>query len=707
MRRFIYILASALVLAYTLYSCGGEDAKLHSDGNGMSGSGSDRENRQLYQPDNIDIDSTFVIPRSEKNELKEHRVYYFDITQSMEMPKNNVEVNGAIITLLERAKNELKDAIIKCNEPNTLIDVILFADNKEWAQGKRMMSISTSELPVNPDAPIFQFIEDIDFIKDRNHHTNHGIVLKDFMENRIKDGYINIMYLLSDGEEDEDGNTGAFFDTLVQNADNRPPRYGFFVGLNKVAQNCKLYKQFENDGGSHFQAVKGANLGINLFGFAIKDGISVDNIRNKPFISVPYVGEAPDSLVIVDSPDKDFPFNIQIKSIDRSKKYVTLEVRQRNQNTLLPDNQQFRVTFNPIWGNNGNQLNFPKSNIPLDINCNDQKNRNVEISGLNELNDIKFEYWDPILKWFKWDSKKNVIWKDINIALTNDAKIGNSTVNLNFHTPQYISVLNTNGVVNKKYAITKDTTLRIGFILDSSFNRIDNSFEIKVNINCSQTLEALSVDDVAQTKDCRLTYTGKTKHIFNPWWWLIIAIVIMIAIICLAYRLYQDCLRNKNPKFPNNVNLAFRLPDPMYLIDHSQQNIAIIKSWNSKTGKLLLSWNPAGDFLPDIINISNIGTKCIDKITILPSIDGYQDKPAHGNHGEEIFISAKLNNCKNGNDILTKIELIPKYGNKALVICYYGDNNTTMQFNIDLVQNPTPSQTNFCIIGNNQILKAI
>lgn len=552
MNRFIYILASVLALAYTLSSCRGGEAKLHSDGNGIQESGSDRESRQLYQPDNIDTDSTFVIPRSKENELKEHRVYYFDITQSMEMPKNNVEVNGVIITLLERARTELKDAIVKCNEPNTLIDVILFADNKEWAQGKRMMSISTSELPVNPDAPIFQFIEDIDFIKDRNHHTNHGIVLEDFMTNRIKDGYINIMYLLSDGEEDEDGNTGAFFDMLVQNANNRPPRYGFFVGLNKAAQNCKLYKQFENEGGSHFQAVKGANLGINLFSFAIKDGISVDNIRNKPYISVPYVGEAPDSLVIVDSSDKDFPFNIQIKYIDRSKKYVTLEIRQRNQNTLLPDNQQFRIYFNPIWGNNSNQLNFPKSNIPLDINCSDQKNRNVEISGLNELNDIKFEYWNPIIKWFKWDSKENVIWEDINVIMSNDAKIGNSAVNLSFDVPQYISVLDANGAVNNLYAITSDTTLRVGFILDPSFNQIDNSFEIKANINCSQTLEALLVDNVAQTKDCCLTYTGKTKHIFNPWWCLVIAILLLPFLIWVATTLLHLWIRNRKPKFPDH-----------------------------------------------------------------------------------------------------------------------------------------------------------
>jgi len=637
-----------VALLFALTSCGGSGDYGESFDSQTAVNSSESDKKSL---DNFGIpsDSIFHVSRN-GNELREHCVYYVDVTESMER-------NG----LVNPVKSELINAIERCDEPNTFVEIILFTDKDGWNNNKRLWTWA-GNIPEKKEEAV-KFISEIQIapMSDsprQNNWTNHHIVLEDFMQNRLDGNYLNIMYLLTDGESNEDKEkVDNSFEILSKEASSKPYRYGFYVGLNDKALSSDLSGSF-NEAGSHFKTIEGAKLGVNLFTFNLKNRILVDSIRQKPYIRIPYFGIAPDTMQIITN---NIPVIVKNTTIDRNNKCIILEIRAKDLSSSLPNSMSFNLEFKNSWKDTL-KLNFPDT-ISLPFTCSDAKEREIRVSGISSLvRDVEIDYYNRL--WF-WEASADTVWGAIRYELSSDAIKANSNIILRFSATKGILTVNEKGDTCTSFRLSSNTPnpIKIGFTVDPN-SEIDKINECAVIFDVDSDLESLVVDNEvllpneAGQRQIRKTFNIHTKECINPFWWIlgfIIASPFIALFICWM-------IRKNKPKFSPTSNIDF---DVLAGPNDFRSPITPLRCGSYGRKKSILTTHCA------TINVVNISNECVECISILSNEADMKEDIFCLTRGRHLYVLADFNGCEYNGSIVDRIDIIPIKNNKCKIVIFH------------------------------------
>lgn len=176
---------------------------------------------------------------------QERRVYYLDVTGSMEDP------NG----IWNDVRNDLIDAIDDIDDEDTEIIVIPFATNVQGAHTAKATRDGKKDLAA--------FIKNLK--PDYKAYTNLNNPIQDFYQHRIAPKKINYFFLITDGTcYSKTTNT---FHQLLQSWNNQTQRngkdvFGFYVMLNDKATDQQAIDIIDRQ--TRLQHVKTANINIQI-----------------------------------------------------------------------------------------------------------------------------------------------------------------------------------------------------------------------------------------------------------------------------------------------------------------------------------------------------------------------------------------------------------------------------------------------------------
>lgn len=619
---------------------------------------------------NIPVDSIFHVSRN-RDELREHRVYYVDVSGSMRYPVNNIKRNNNTeIQLMDSVKIALRECMLSCDEPGTIVDIIEYTDHDRFTKKdgqKPLCQINDMSIGNNNITDNSQLISFIKSIDTRSGNTNHDVVIRDFYTNRIKPGYINIMYLITDGEFDdppyESESAYPSFDTLKNKSINNC--YGFYVALNREAKKSPLYSKF-NISGDRFRSIDSVSLDINIFDFSLRDTVTVDSIRQYPYIRIPYIGIAPDSLSILTN---ESPFSIKVRRINRdvNDKYVLLELRNDNSKELK-DSGSFNVEFKTHWNALDKRINHPNK-VFLCLEYKDVKNREINIANISKLNNAKINFYKKL--WF-WKAKTDTVWVNLNSKLSHDAIIGNNSVTLTFETPSGIRVIDSINRECNALTISKNNPITIGFTVDSEKD-IEKTNKCVVTFNVKSNLESLVVDNEVlypnetNQKQISKSFNIQTDEDPNPLWWILLVIALAYPIYRgIKYYLDYSFCRNQ-PRFPNYDYLLVELRGGPYV---GLQNIEFkykdaSRRWFDKR---------VVDSGGSLIRTRNLSQSYVEKVVLISQEQTYPfSKTPEGRQGWTIYIPTDFRGHRcinNPNNPIIRVEIYPLGNDKCKVLLY-------------------------------------
>lgn len=702
MNRFIAILLTLLVVLLPLSSCGGGDSGAYVDGKTTSGNQS-----VVNRPMKLDSIQDHSI--DSKGGLREYRAYYVDITESMIRNRDSLG-----ITLLAHTKKSLKKAIRQADD-NILIDIICFGDagfgikekdyrfsylsdfNSEQLNKSSLIKFvnNIKVVPMNGSQPpsdeLHPKYKDVDYVA----WTNHFVPINDFTENRIKEGCINTIYLLTDGENNEGGlKWKTAFESLKHkavNISNNSERkiHGYYVALNTAAEHSPLYEEFNESDSSHFGIVNSADFDINHFGFLVSE-LELDSIRQKPYVKIAYTGDFPKELTPLNT-DIHCPFNVKIDTVDVALKKVVLKFEQKDADEPLSDFiPRFKIKFLPKWEDSDNKTNFPKNNVPITISCKDAKDRAILISGINELNNLNLKYYEkiPFFSCFDWKPENHIQWKNIDVRFSPDALKANKIVRLKFDKPEYLRVLNNDGTSTYEFKITGDTTLYVGFVINPG-KELAAQFNWTVTAMCDN-IERLLIDERSHPDNTVINNICYTEKKCNPWWWLIITILLLPFLIWGATTLLHMWIRNMKPKFPG-VHRA----------------IAIISATNDIVNYGLIgcgavAWEKG---LPSVSAIKTYKVKdlCVKEINLLSHKFGKpQDIRPKNSNGWIFNITCNFQDNTIDNLPITRISISP-FSNHIVLIKVFNSSGQASTIKLDVMES-NPADEHYLDDGNNHII---
>jgi len=282
---------------------------------------------------------------------EERRVYYLDVTGSMKSNK-----------IWDEVRNNLKKAIDNVQDETTELIVIPFTDNNPGID-RVWKSMATDEGK--------KYLKDeIDKVRyeTSNCLTNLYLPLNDFCNNHIDPNKINYMFLMTDGQDEEDRTQ---FRSLLQQWGGRYGEkhiYGFFVMLHKNAKDQQVEAIISKQ--KHLWKVETADVNINLIRIE-SDGIF--NIRNDEYVKFDISGLADNIKIDVEALENP---NYRVLKTSKNNNQLRVYLKNLQEPSVLPE--EINIILN-VKSTISDRYTFLVTD-KLHVTCQNKKERTLKLT---------------------------------------------------------------------------------------------------------------------------------------------------------------------------------------------------------------------------------------------------------------------------------------------------------------------------------------
>lgn len=608
--------------------------------------------------------------------LPTNRVYYVDNSYSM-------KTNG----LWYVVKSNLKNAISNVFNDNDLITVAFFSDKTKGLPFKTATANKKGILEIH------QFIDSQKETVEPTLNTHHYIAFSDFINNRVKPGYVNIMFILTDGGDEyfKDGIHSG--NSVISNEWNKlfspnTPVFGFYVDLNKsrfrTAQKIDFkgkelpWTMFENGASNHLYIVEGADLDINLIRF---DNNTQDiDIRKTSKLKIKYSGEIKSKEDLEFSfSQKNKDFDVSIESIERD--YIVLRLSSRNVNQALPDKSEIKLRFslkringkatNDIGKKRKSFLASDREEDFVTVHFIDEKNRFASIKTVGS-NNIDIEHYNSFLF-----SKKetDTIIRSIKVVFSKEAKNSNCSINLKFaKSGNKACILDESNNPIEEIVLSPDKTDVTFKFTSSNNNRYPFEDNVKIELTKFSGLDYITIgnDTIKSNSDAATVcaYQVRASEKTNPLIWWFLVLISLPFILFALLKLYEWIVRNSKPKFPGGkTTLQFNTPTK----ESSIINFSLLACGDHSKKLGVIPNNNQYD-KGSSLNINKLHNECVEKLILLDSKTSLpEDIKPHRCNGWILYIKIDFKEYTLANSLIEIFEIVP-LRNKRINIKIYSKN---------------------------------
>lgn len=538
---------------------------------------------EKYNTAVVDLDSIEEAMRRKCDSLslKEHRVYYVDFSYSM-VSKENKNINGTNLTLLDLVKKRLKQSIREIKGEDVVIEIIPFLDAELWKEDGEPTDIfkitKNSTFGASELEEMDAFIDKIHAVKKPNgthYNTHHSIVISDFLKNRIKDEKrYHMMILLTDGEDESKFPSGAsVLDGKWDICTEGKYVFGIFVNLMENKEiSGDLPNRFKGDHNNKKRRFYKKGLGFDFDIFRIEPKAIIEHRRHN-IAYIPIGGTIP---VFIDTVQCDKYYKYTLIQPNCSSSYVKIRV-----DTLTPAKERPNLHRHTLYydyrldlKNNETNTEFIPSGHEIEITVIDEKTPNIKLLIPNRTKDVipcvsgKLGFCKKLGNRFKPEWSDTITIK-IPYEKSNDAKFKAEFNKIKLtisDIPEWAKLISDNEIYLNKPSDTVSITIALDPSNDLLFNR--RTFESCINITGTEGLKAIFVNNLPLDQVLPSNKIGvikietiKHKHPFVVFLsWFIPAIIILwlvIVALIMAYRAMQP--RFKIPAFqfgtiPSDIN---------------------------------------------------------------------------------------------------------------------------------------------------------
>lgn len=564
--KFIFFVTAliACVLIVTFLSCSSRDVE-----RGFVG--------KIVCLDQNDSITQMIVEVGEDETKNEHRVYYFDNSRSMISKKNYIKNRTLLDVLKDSLCQTIKDLPV-----GTIVEVIVFSDYAWWQKSpnnlspyepkeNQMCSLHIKDA-VTSRTELLDFVNSIEAIGKRpeggDYDTHHSIAINDFLTRRQLNGYVNTMYLLTDGDDEHDKPRGQSANIesgkSVLNSRWRVSRnmHCIYVALNGEEYELGTYfltnkQQKEN---RHLYHLTGCNTRINLF--SIDDSIHIDNALLPHNICFKTNGESPKGITISSS---DRYYQCSLTSFNPIAKEVTLRIEPKD--TTLPQMHDMEIVLNLEWENDSNRIkNLPSDSLPLIIRCRIPQNGVMSIATPIQMDNAKIKFRKDKVFWNENDPdtliyKVNYKFSENLANQSNTLQSPCLSIDLG-DANDYIELLDAQGVQQSmiKLPIALDTTISFALTIDKNHVNLQRRQNLrgKIMLNDLTYADALYLGkkQIKKHNDSYVlvdNFELDIKQRWELWKWCLVALLLLLALIVIAIIIYFLTCYDNASKFPGDL----------------------------------------------------------------------------------------------------------------------------------------------------------
>lgn len=521
-----------------------------------------------------------IVKEVGQSSLAEHRVYYFDNSRSMIRTSNMI--NGR--TLLDVLKDSLYQTV-DALPIGTIVEVIVFSDYAWWQKSQenasdyfpmadQMCSLHI-ESKMTDKTKMLNFIKNISAIgklsETVHYDTHHSIAINDFLNRRQLKGYVNTMYLLTDGNDEYDhprgrsANIESGISVLESRWKNNVSRdmHGIYVALNKKEFELGTYfKNRPKDENRHLYHVSGCNTRINLF--SIEDTICIDNALLPHNICLRTSGDSPHNISI-SSNDKFYVCTLE--SFNSLAKEVKLRIEPKTSN--LPLDHNVKIEMKLEWGNkskSNGKINLPSNSLPLIVRCKVPKTGIISVATPVQMQNTKIKFRRDKVFWE--ENNPDTLVYDMRYILSENITNQSNTLPspdllIDFgDANDYIKLLDAQGIAQSTIGlpIAKDTTITFAITIDKNHDNLQRRQTLhgKIALNDLTYADALYLGK-KQIKKHNESYVLvddfelEIKQRWELWKWCLAALLLLLALIADAIIIYFIMCYKKAAKFPGDL----------------------------------------------------------------------------------------------------------------------------------------------------------
>ena len=284
--------------------------------------------------------------------LQERRVYYLDCSYSMKSLK-----------IWDKVRDNLKMAIDNVADETTELIVIPFTDRRSTHFPLPVFC----EFATNDGKKNLKNAVD-NMICEKACNTIHQVPLEDFMKNRIDSSKITYMFLMTDGQNEDE--ICEFNDSLNKWGSYFSDKnvYGFYVMLHKEAKNLKVEQIIKRQ--EHLWKVETADVDINLIRLEDK---ATFNIRSEKYIEIPIFGKLTSKDIQLELVPNDF---YEISQYEILEKNLRIYLKGKHSQSILPELVDLKLSSKYVG--NDDYTFLVTENIFL--TCINKKERSLRIS---------------------------------------------------------------------------------------------------------------------------------------------------------------------------------------------------------------------------------------------------------------------------------------------------------------------------------------
>lgn len=530
-----------------------------------------------------------IVKEVGQSSLAEHRVYYFDNSRSMIRTSNMI--NGR--TLLDVLKDSLYQTV-DALPIGTIVEVIVFSDYAWWQKSQenasdyfpmadQMCSLHI-ENKMTDKTKMLNFIKNISAIgklsETVHYDTHHSIAINDFLNRRQLKGYVNTMYLLTDGDDEYDhprgrsANIESGISVLESRWKNNVSRdmHGIYVALNEEEFELGTYNEEEFELGTYFKNrpkdenrhlyhVSGCNTRINLF--SIEDTICIDNALLPHNICLRTSGDSPHNISI-SSNDKFYVCTLE--SFNSLAKEVKLRIEPKTSN--LPLDHNVKIEMKLDWGNkskSNGKINLPSNSLPLIVRCKVPKTGIISVATPVQMQNTKIKFRRDKVFWE--ENNPDTLVYDMRYILSENITNQSNTLPspdllIDFgDANDYIKLLDAQGIAQSTIGlpIAKDTTITFAITIDKNHGNLQRRQTLhgKIALNNLTNVDALYLgkkqikkhnDSYVLVDDFEL----EIKQRWELWIWCLVTLLLLLALIVIAIIIYFIMCYKKAAKFPGD-----------------------------------------------------------------------------------------------------------------------------------------------------------
>lgn len=290
--------------------------------------------------------------------MKERRVYYLDVTQSMRGYQGTPNI-------WKEVTSNLKNAINQINDETTEIMVIPFTsmDHPFSPMGGRYFRATDSDKK--------ELCGLIDKQETFLHYTHIQSTFQDYYLHRIDPNKVNYFFLMTDGAN-SGGESAVLYEIRKWNSitsNGQKNIYGFYVNLTDNAKSASIKKEIDKQ--NHLWVVNTANVNINLVRVQPK---AVYNAKNDKYFDLEVYG-LPQGVTISAQFPQGTPYTVSKTELLQSGKarvYVNYNCAQSSLPVLL------NTKLSLCLKNKGN-FDFLVTET-VDIKCEYKPERSLKVS---------------------------------------------------------------------------------------------------------------------------------------------------------------------------------------------------------------------------------------------------------------------------------------------------------------------------------------